>query len=113
LFIIFLKLLQAEMLKMQEDKMKFQKLVRQHDQENRAVPVEKEKKEIFLQGLSLLTATERRVYDLYLDGSTTKEVLAALDIKENTLKYHNKNIYGKLAVSSRKELIAIARTLNI
>lgn len=113
LFIIFLKLLQVEMLKSQKDKVKFQKLAHQHDQENRAVPVEKEKKEIFLQGLSLLTATERRVYYLYLDVSTTKEILAALDIIENTLKYHNKNIYGKLGVSSRKELIVIARALNV
>jgi len=113
LFIIFLKLLQAEMLKMQEDKMKFQKLVRQHDLENRTVPVESGKREIFVQGLAVLTATERKIYNLYLEGSTTKEILAALDIKENTLKYHNKNIYGKLGVSSRKELIAIAKSLNV
>jgi len=113
LFIIFLKLLQAEMLKMQEDKMKFQKLARQHDLENRTVPVESGKREIFVQGLAVLTATERKIYNLYLEGSTTKEILAALDIKENTLKYHNKNIYGKLGVSSRKELIAIAKSLNV
>jgi len=30
--------------------------------------------------------------------------MAELNIKENTLKFHNKNIYGKLGVSSRKEL---------
>ena len=29
-------------------------------------------------------------------------------IKENTLKYHNRNIYSKLGVSSRKQLLQIA-----
>jgi DNA-binding CsgD family transcriptional regulator len=35
-----------------------------------------------------------------------------LNIKENTLKFHNKNIYGKLGVSSRKQLIATYSDLN-
>ena len=35
-----------------------------------------------------------------------------MSIKENTLKYHNKNIYSKLGVSSRKQLIEIATLLN-
>jgi DNA-binding CsgD family transcriptional regulator len=30
-----------------------------------------------------------------------------LDITENTLKYHNRNIYGKLGVSSRKQMLEI------
>ena len=33
--------------------------------------------------------------------------MAELDIKENTLKYHNKKIYSKLGVSSREELFAL------
>lgn len=59
-----------------------------------------------------LTPTERTIYQFYLTGKTTKEIMAELNIKENTLKYHNKNIYSKLGVSSRKELIAIASTLK-
>ena len=35
--------------------------------------------------------------------------MKALDIKENTLKYHNKNMYGKLGVKSRKELMQFAK----
>jgi len=35
-----------------------------------------------------------------------------LNIKENTLKYHNKNLYGKLGVSSRKQLLERAASLN-
>lgn len=58
----------------------------------------------FSRGLSDLTPTERMVYDFYIEGKTTKEIMAELNIKENTLKFHNKNIYGKLGVSSRKEL---------
>ena len=38
--------------------------------------------------------------------------MAALEIKENTLKYHNKNIYAKLGVSSRKQLVMIASLLK-
>ena len=32
-----------------------------------------------------------------------------MNITENTLKFHNKNIYGKLGVPSRKELLRILR----
>jgi len=66
----------------------------------------------FNQGISELTYTERLIYDLYISGKTTKEVLEEMNIKENTLKYHNKNIYGKLGVSSRKELKAIAKCIS-
>lgn len=62
-----------------------------------------------LEQLPRLTYTERLIYDLYLQGKSTKEVLQEMNIKENTLKYHNKNIYGKLGVSSRKQLLETAR----
>jgi len=62
---------------------------------------------MFLQGLATLTPTERRIYDLYVSGATTKEVLESLGIKENTLKFHNKNLYSKLGVSSRKQLLEL------
>ena len=51
-----------------------------------------------------LTPTEKTIFDAYLQHMTTKEIMALLNIKENTLKYHNKNLYQKLGVSSRKEL---------
>ena len=62
-----------------------------------------------LEQLPRLTYTERLIYDLYLQGKSTKEVLQEMNIKENTLKYHNKNIYSKLGVSSRKELLLLSR----
>lgn len=67
-----------------------------------------EQLQMFINGISTLTATERIIFDLYIEGNGTKDVLAKLNIKENTLKYHNKNIYGKLAVSSRKQLLSLA-----
>ena len=67
--------------------------------------------EFLLSQLPRLTPTERIIYDYYLEGKSTKEIMAALNIKENTLKYHNKNIYSKLGVSSRKQLMKIAATL--
>ena len=38
--------------------------------------------------------------------------MAILDIKETTLKYHNRNIYDKLSVSSRKELLRYAALMR-
>ena len=35
-----------------------------------------------------------------------------LNIKENTLKFHNKNLYHKLGVSSRKELLEIYKLIR-
>ena len=67
--------------------------------------------ELFRQGITALTQTEKLIYDLYIEGKSTKEVLDEMNIKENTLKYHNKNIYGKLGVGSRKELKAIAKII--
>jgi len=64
--------------------------------------------EFFLCNLSTLSPAEYRIYELYLSGKTAKEIVAILGIKENTLKYHNKNIYSKLGISSRKQLLRFA-----
>lgn len=66
----------------------------------------------FKANLTSLTPTEHTIYRLYLDGKSTKDVLTELNIKENTLKYHNKNIYSKLGVSSRKQLIYIGHSVE-
>lgn len=68
--------------------------------------------ETFETNLSSLTPSERSIYNFYLEGKTTKEIMSELNIKENTLKYHNKNLYGKLGVSSRKQLLKIAAALE-
>jgi DNA-binding CsgD family transcriptional regulator len=61
----------------------------------------------FLNGVDNLTPTERKIYDAYILRATTKEIRESMNITENTLKFHNKNIYSKLGVSSRKELMEI------
>lgn len=112
LFILFLKLLQEEMVKIQDDKIKFQILASAKPGQEDMFPVDHDKVQTFKDGVSTLTPTEHKIYDLYLQGKTTQEILEALNIKENTLKYHNKNIYSKLGVTSRKELVAIAKAVE-
>ena len=76
---------------------------------------EKHKKEIvledyeyFLCNLGTLTASEYRIYELYLEGKNVKQIAEIVGIKPNTLKFHNKNIYSKLGISSRKQLLKFA-----
>lgn len=64
--------------------------------------------EFFLCNLGTLSPTEYKIYELYLSGKTAKEIVNILGIKENTLKFHNKNIYSKLGISSRKQLLRFA-----
>ena len=66
----------------------------------------------FEKAIPTLTLTEKKIYDLYLEGKSTKEIMSRLEITENTLKYHNKNIYSKLGVQSRKKLIEIAKAIK-
>ena len=62
--------------------------------------------------LEHLTLTEKAIYECYLKGKSTKEVLEEMSITENTLKFHNKNIYAKLGVSSRKQLLEYAKAIH-
>lgn len=66
-----------------------------------------EKIEIFREGLSRLTPKEQELYNCYVAGKTTDVIMEELSIKENTLKFHNKNLYGKLGVKSRKQLMEL------
>lgn len=68
--------------------------------------------ECFINGVEMLTPTEREIYNAYLEGLSTKDIMSALGIKENTLKFHNKNIYNKLCVSSRKQLLEVYRAIK-
>jgi len=69
--------------------------------------------EYFLCNLKTLTPQEMRIYELYVEGKTTAEIAAIIGIKENTMKYHNKNIYSKLGVSSRKQFLRFAALKQI
>ena len=76
-------------------------------------PIDEDSYNMFVNNLSQLTAKEKAIFDLYLAGLVPKEVTAKLGITENTLKYHNKNIYGKLGVKSRKELLQCVKYMRL
>lgn len=67
---------------------------------------------LFLECMRSLSKRERAVFDLYVEGKTAKEIAEILGITDNGLKYHNKNIYSKLGVSSRKELLRYVAILK-
>lgn len=48
--------------------------------------------EAFKAGLKELTKTERKIFDLYIDGKSANEIADVLNIRESTLKFHNHNI---------------------
>ena len=66
----------------------------------------------FVAGIPTLTKTERRIFDGYAAGLRTREIAQQLDIKDSTLRFHNKNIYEKLGVSSLKQLQQFVAILN-
>lgn len=74
--------------------------------------ISSERFEIYISGLRSLTPKEKSIYDAYVARVTSKEIMANMNIKETTLKYHNRNIYGKLGVSSRKELLELHKHLK-
>jgi DNA-binding CsgD family transcriptional regulator len=56
--------------------------------------------------LDPLTARENEVLQHILSGESNKEISASLNITENTVKTHARNIFSKYDVSSRTELIS-------
>lgn len=55
--------------------------------------------------LAELTEREKQVASLLLQGKTYKVIAGELSISENTVKYYVKNIYSKLQIQSRAQLI--------
>jgi DNA-binding NarL/FixJ family response regulator len=52
-----------------------------------------------------LTERERQVLQLTARGMANKQIAAALDISENTVKFHLSSLYTKLGVTSRTEAV--------
>lgn len=52
-----------------------------------------------------LTSKEKEIARLIADGKTDKEIAAELNISTGTVAVHNKNLYKKLKIHSRAELI--------
>lgn len=70
--------------------------------------VDPEDYENFRRGIQDLTATERRVFEYYLEGRTVKEITELMGVKESTIRFHNRNIYSALGVNSLKQLLRCA-----
>ena len=66
----------------------------------------------FVRNIGTLSAAERAVFDLYLQGHTAQEIAGILFLSINTIKTHNKRIYMKLNVSSRKELMLFVQMMR-
>jgi DNA-binding NarL/FixJ family response regulator len=59
-------------------------------------------------GQEELTNTEKIVLRMIVGAMSNKEIAFALDISENTVKTHVKNIFGKLDVSDRTAATTVA-----
>ena len=58
---------------------------------------------------SNLTDREREVLQAIVAGLSNKEIESSLFISKNTVRTHIKNLYSKLAVTSRTQAVAVAR----
>lgn len=53
----------------------------------------------------MLSPREKQVVDLLLSGKSNKQIALSLGVSERTVEFHLKNIYIKMQVASRVELI--------
>jgi LuxR family maltose regulon positive regulatory protein len=60
-----------------------------------------------------LTDREVEILLAMADGLSNKEMARRLDISESTVKFHRKNLYRKLGVSTRSRAISMARELGL
>lgn len=66
----------------------------------------------FVENIDTLSTAEMAVFNLYLKGHTAKEIADILCLSINTIKTHNKRIYMKLNVTSRKELMIFIKMME-
>ncbi len=59
-----------------------------------------------------LTATERRVAELALDGLSNKQIARTLVVTVNTVEFHLRNVYAKLGIRSRVQLAAVMQGVD-
>jgi len=57
--------------------------------------------------LQALTRRERQMFDLVLDGKSTKEIAFELGIRDVTVDFHRRNVYRKMEVNNAVNLAII------
>jgi LuxR family maltose regulon positive regulatory protein len=62
---------------------------------------------------SLLTPKEREVLELLARSLANKEIAGAMGVGEETVKWHLKNLFGKLDAGTRKHAVRRARLLGL
>jgi DNA-binding CsgD family transcriptional regulator len=60
----------------------------------------------FAEKVKTLSAAEKKVFDLYIEGCTGPEISKTLIISPNTVKTHTRNILAKMQAVSKRELIS-------
>ena len=65
------------------------------------------------QTLEPLTEREKKILILLANAVSNEEMAQRLFVSKNTIKFHLKNIYAKLAVSSRYQAINAARAMGL
>lgn len=65
------------------------------------------------QALEPLTDREKRILVLLANGVSNDEMASRMFVSRNTIKYHLKNIYAKLAVNGRLQAINAARSMGL
>jgi ATP/maltotriose-dependent transcriptional regulator MalT len=61
----------------------------------------------------ILTRKEREILQLLARSYSNKEIATALDVSDETVKWHLKNMFNKLEAGSRKHAVTRARTLGV
>ena len=61
----------------------------------------------------MLSPREREVLEQLASGLSNKGIARALDMTENTVKFHLKNIFTKLDVNKRMLAVAAGRNLRL
>jgi LuxR family maltose regulon positive regulatory protein len=62
---------------------------------------------------ALLTPKEREVLGLLSSGMSNKQIANALGVGDQTVKWHLKNLFGKLHAGTRKHALDRARMLGV
>lgn len=62
---------------------------------------------------SALTPKEREVLELLARNLSNKEIGLTMNIHEDTVKWHVKNLFAKLSAGNRKQVVSRARLMGI